>query len=73
MEGAMTLSMMTFSMITLSIMALYVTLSINDTQNNNVQQYAKRHYDECRILLIALMSVVVQNAIILSVVAPYGE
>jgi hypothetical protein len=55
----------------LSIKGLYVTLSINDTQHNNVLPYAECRYAECHILFIVMLSINMLNAVMLSVVAPF--
>ena len=51
-----------------SIMGLFVTLSINDTQQNNLLHYAKCCYVECHILFIVMLSVVILIVIMLSAV-----
>ncbi len=45
-DGAMTLSVTTLSIMTFSVMGFFVTLSINDTQQNKKALY---HYAECRV------------------------
>ena len=59
-----TLRIMTFIMNTLSITDLSATLSVNDTQN-------KQHYVSSIIVLsVVMLSVIKENAVMLSVVAP---
>ncbi len=64
--GATTFSIATFSITTLSIMGLVTTLSISDTQHNSIEC----HYAECRDYLNVMLSVIRQNVVLLSVVAP---
>ncbi len=47
-----------------------MTLRITDTQHNRALSYARRHYAGCRVLFIVMLSVVRQNVVMLSVVAP---
>ncbi len=55
----------------LLIMGLYVTLSIIDTQHNNVLPYAECRYAECHILFIVMLSINMLNVVMLSVVASF--
>ncbi len=52
----------------LRINGLDVTLSINDTQDDNALQNAMRCYAECHILFIIMLNVIMLNVIMLSVV-----
>jgi hypothetical protein len=45
--------------------ALYVTLSITDTQRNNAL-----HYAECCVLFFVTLSAIMLNVVTLNVVAP---
>jgi hypothetical protein len=51
-----------------------MTLSINDTQQNNTlnqkYHYAEYHYAKCRVLFIVTLNVVLLNDVMLNVVAP---
>jgi hypothetical protein len=66
-----TLTTMTLNRMTLSIINLFVTLNLNDTQHNNIQQNCIEYrVPLCWVLnfLMAMLSVVMLNAIMLSVV-----
>ncbi len=52
-----------------------VTVSVSDSQHNNALPlcWASRfiyHYDECRVLFAIMLSVIMWNVVMLSVVAP---
>jgi hypothetical protein len=47
-----------------------MTLSITDTQHNNALHYDLRCYAECHALFIVMLSVIMLNGVMLSVVAP---
>ncbi len=46
---------------------LYVTLSINESEDNNALYCAECHHTECRIWFIIMLCVLILNAILLSV------
>ncbi len=54
----------------LGIKGLYVTLGINETQQNNALHCAVSHYAEGRFLFIVILSVIMPNFGILSVTMP---
>ncbi len=59
----------TFSIMTLCIKGLLVTLSINDTNHNNIEC----HYAECRDLFFVTLNVIMLSVIMLNVVAPFCD
>jgi hypothetical protein len=85
-EGAKTFSLTTFRIMTLSIMGLFVTLSIDDSQHKDTQDFSVECcYAEfsdylnvmlsvimlnAGILSVAMISVLMLNVLMLSVVAP---
>ncbi len=54
---------------TLSIKGLFVTLSMNDTEHDNAQNYAHCHYARTRVLFIAMLNVIILSFVMLNVVA----
>ena len=48
----------------LSVEGLSMTLSINDAQNNNNCHHAESHYDECRILFVVMLGVILLNVVV---------
>ncbi len=74
-SGATTLSITTVSITTLSVTTLclkglYMTLSMNDTQQTHTLYFADCHCAHCRILFTVKLSVGMLNVVMLSVVAP---
>ncbi len=49
-------------------LSAWMTLSINDTQNNNLCYYGEWQYAECRVLFIVMLSAIMLSVIMLSVI-----
>jgi hypothetical protein len=67
-HGATTLSIMTFRITTLYIMGLFTTLSINDNQLSSMEWHYAVSFEWH--FFSVLLSVIMLNVVMLSVVAP---
>ncbi len=47
-----------------------MSLSISETQHNNIMPCADSRYAECRVLFTIILIVIILNAVMLNVVAP---
>jgi hypothetical protein len=77
-RGATTLSKTTFSITTPSIKGLFVTISVTTLSITTLCNYAVCHHAECRVLFIVMLNIImlsvfIQNADLLSVVAPWDS
>jgi len=71
-KGATTFSITTIRIMTLSIRSFYVTLSINDSLQNNALLFCCANA-ECCILFTILLNAIMLSVVMLSVVAPLEE